>query len=311
MPADLPLLPVLTIGGYLGAGKTTLVNNLLRHANGRRLAVLVNEFGDLAIDEDLIEAEEDNLISIAGGCICCSFGNDLMGALKDMTEMEPRPDHVIIESSGVAIPGAIVATMSLMPGLQSDGVIVVVDAETVRSQAADKYIGDTILRQLADAEGIVINKSDLVDEGAALSAWLDQVAEGAFQVPTQFGKVAPEAILGVIDAGQSGRDGGHSDALFESLVLQRAAVDDVEALARSLATGCYGVVRAKGYVHGPNGALWLVQTVGQRWEARLADGGHEAGVVCIGLRGQLAVEALAGVWAIGSNSSKSKVLPRP
>ena len=83
-------LPVSVIGGYLGAGKTTLVNHLLRHANGRRLAVLVNEFGDLPIDADLIEAEEDGLISISGGCVCCSFGNDLIAALGDLAKMTLR-----------------------------------------------------------------------------------------------------------------------------------------------------------------------------------------------------------------------------
>ena len=73
-------LPVIILGGYLGAGKTTLVNHLLRHAGGRRIAVLGNEFGELPIDEDLIEAKGDDLISIAGGCICCSFGGDLTAA---------------------------------------------------------------------------------------------------------------------------------------------------------------------------------------------------------------------------------------
>ena len=189
-------LPVLTIGGYLGSGKTTLVNHLLRHADGRRLAILVNEFGDLPIDEDLIEAEGDEMISIAGGCICCSFGNDLMAALRDMTVLEPRPDAVIIESSGVAIPGAIVATLSLLEGVRSDGTIVVVDAETVRKAARDEYIGDTILRQLADAEGVVINKLDLVDceTGDQLSDWLSETAPGAFQLPARFGQVLPEAL---------------------------------------------------------------------------------------------------------------------
>ena len=78
--------PVILISGYLGAGKTTLVNNLLRNAGGTRLAILVNEFGDLPIDEDLIETKDEKLISISGGCICCSFGDDLTGALKDLTE---------------------------------------------------------------------------------------------------------------------------------------------------------------------------------------------------------------------------------
>ena len=83
------IIPVTVIGGYLGAGKTTLVNHLLRAADGLRLAVLVNEFGSLAIDEDLILARDDNLISLAGGCVCCSFGSDLMTALMDLQQMQP------------------------------------------------------------------------------------------------------------------------------------------------------------------------------------------------------------------------------
>jgi len=91
-------LPVTVIGGYLGAGKTTLINHLLRTANGMRLAVLVNEFGALSIDEDLIEAEQDDIISIAGGCICCSFGDDLSAALMDICAFKPPPDHILIEA---------------------------------------------------------------------------------------------------------------------------------------------------------------------------------------------------------------------
>jgi G3E family GTPase len=297
MTTNQDLLPVLTIGGYLGSGKTTLINHLLRHANGRRLAVLVNEFGDLAIDEDLIEAEDDNLISIAGGCICCSFGDDLMGALGDMAQMSPRPDHVIIESSGVAIPGAIVATMSLLSGFCSDGIIVVVDAETIRKQAKDTYIGDTITRQLADAEGVVINKLDLIkdDEATALSAWLDQTTNGAFQVPTHFGQVLPDALLGVVEAPQKGSAGTHADALFESFTLTCEAAQDAQDLARTLATSDYGVIRAKGYTPGADGQLWLIQTVGRRWYAHPAEGSHEIGVICLGLRDKLDRKALASI----------------
>jgi len=94
------MLPVTIIGGYLGAGKTTLVNHLLRHADGTKIAVLVNEFGALPIDADLIEAQDDALISIAGGCVCCSYGNDLVQAMLDLAKLENRPDHLVIESSG-------------------------------------------------------------------------------------------------------------------------------------------------------------------------------------------------------------------
>ena len=106
MNAELSI-PVTVIGGYLGAGKTTLVNHMLRNANGLKLAILVNEFGELPIDADLIEAEDDNLISLAGGCICCSYGNDMVSALMELSQMEPRPDHVVLEASGVAIPNSI------------------------------------------------------------------------------------------------------------------------------------------------------------------------------------------------------------
>ena len=82
-------VPVTVIGGYLGAGKTTMVNQLLRHAEGRRIAILVNEFGDLPIDEDLIEAEGEDMIAISGGCICCSFGSDLTAALIKLSELTP------------------------------------------------------------------------------------------------------------------------------------------------------------------------------------------------------------------------------
>ena len=89
-------IPVTLIGGYLGAGKTTLVNHLLRQREGRRIAVLVNDFGDLSIDADLIEAREGELLRLAGGCVCCSFGSDLVAALLQMRALRPAPDHILI-----------------------------------------------------------------------------------------------------------------------------------------------------------------------------------------------------------------------
>ena len=112
-------LPVTVIGGYLGAGKTSLVNHLLRNADGVRLAVLVNEFGALPIDEDLIIAQDDDVISIAGGCVCCSYGSDMTAALLDMQALDPAPDHVLLEASGVALPGSIVGAISLLDGFST------------------------------------------------------------------------------------------------------------------------------------------------------------------------------------------------
>ena len=105
-PSDGNPLPVTVVGGYLGSGKTTLINNLLNSADGHRYAVLVNDFGELSIDAQLIEKQDGNVISLSGGCICCSYGNDLTSALLELKT--DTIDQVVIEASGVALPGSIV-----------------------------------------------------------------------------------------------------------------------------------------------------------------------------------------------------------
>ena len=114
-------MKVTVIGGYLGAGKTTLVNRWLRQAQaqGRRIAVLVNDFGEIGIDADLILAQSDDVLELAGGCVCCSFGSDLMAALLRLAERNPAPAHVLIETSGVALPGAVARSAKLAPGVRA------------------------------------------------------------------------------------------------------------------------------------------------------------------------------------------------
>ncbi len=136
-------LPVIVIGGYLGAGKTTLVNRLLRNAGGRRIAVLVNEFGELPIDADLIEGEKDGVIGIAGGCVCCSYGSDLVEGLQALRRGF-EPDILLIEASGVGLPSSIAQTVELVPGYAVRGVVVLLDAERILGQAADPYLADTV-----------------------------------------------------------------------------------------------------------------------------------------------------------------------
>ncbi|MBN8494467.1 MAG: GTP-binding protein [Burkholderiales bacterium] len=156
-------IPVSVIGGYLGAGKTTLVNHLLRHAGGRRLAVLVNDFGELPIDDALIEARDGNLLRLAGGCVCCSFGSDLLGALQQLSALSPPPQQLLLECSGVARPGAVARTLTLLPALQRDAVLVLADAESLRERAADRYVGELVQQQLAEADLIALNKCDRID----------------------------------------------------------------------------------------------------------------------------------------------------
>ena len=130
-------LPVTIISGYLGAGKTTLVNNALRKANGLKLAILVNEFGNLAIDEDLIIAQDDNMISLAGGCICCSYGNDMLLSLKELTSLDDKPDHIILEASGVAIPSAIERSISLITQCFTESILSIIYCEQIQDQLND------------------------------------------------------------------------------------------------------------------------------------------------------------------------------
>ncbi|MEE9315352.1 MAG: CobW family GTP-binding protein [Rhizobiaceae bacterium] len=292
-----PKLPVTVIGGYLGSGKTTLVNHLLRNANGLRLAILVNEFGELAIDEDLIEAEEDDLISIAGGCICCSFGSDLTAALMDMATLDPRPDHVLIESSGVAIPSSIVNTVRLLDTFSTDGIVVLADAETIQQGVKHKYMGDTIERQLSDANIIVLNKTDLVNSETrqATKSWLNTEYDQASIVETTQGKAPPEVVLASF-LERSHEASSHLETTqLDMFTLRPATPIDVEVLAKTLAEGNLGIIRAKGFATALDGEKILVQVVGKRWEISPATGNPEVGIVCLGFKETLNREILANI----------------
>lgn len=293
------MIPVTPVGGYLGAGKTTLINHLLRHANGQRLAILVNEFGALSIDADLIEAQSDDVISIAGGCICCSFGNDLLGAIRDLTALDPAPDHIVIEASGVAIPASIAASLSLLPGIELSGVVVLADVETVRDMAQDAYLGDTILRQLDDADLVLATKADLLDPVALDDTrdWLAQVAPSARVLEVRNGAIAPELVLGPNRHRKAIKASDHSDALFDTEVYRVEQPVDPDALGRHLISAKTGVLRAKGFVAGQDNQIYLVQIVGKRIRISRSGPDHQRAIVCIGRAGQLNREVLGRVFS--------------
>jgi G3E family GTPase len=299
-------IPVTLIGGYLGAGKTTLVNSLLRNAAGRRIAVLVNEFGALPIDGDLIVARGDNLISISGGCICCSFGSDLVAALIEMKGRANSIDHLLIETSGVALPRSIVQSIELLPGLALDGVIVVADAETIEERARDRYMSDTVLGQLASADIILLNKIDLVSRErlAATSCWLTKTVPGARILPVQNADIPPDVILGHDPTRQVDKSrmplSEHRTADYETLSVEIDSPRDAERLARGLTNPGLGLLRAKGFVRGPDGTLATVHVVGRRSLVAPAPAWVEGPgrLVCIGLAAEMdraAILAAIGV----------------
>ena len=296
--APAPSIQVTVIGGYLGAGKTTLVNHILRTAD-ERIAVLVNDFGDINIDDDLIASQDGDTISLANGCICCSLVDGFSAALATVTALETVPERIVIESSGVADP-ATVAAYGHGPGLTLDATIVVVDAETIRTKSKDVYVGDTVLGQLRSGDIIVHNKTDLVEAEVAESTrqWLAELAPDAVIIDAANAVVDPAVLFGVVtpqpakphDHDDDGHDGhGHADSLFESWTwrsddpIERAAV---EALMESLPED---VVRAKGVlflVEDPEQPM-VLQRVGRRWTLRRLLGQAHPGsrLVVIGFHG--------------------------
>jgi G3E family GTPase len=296
-------IPVTLISGYLGAGKTTLVNALLRGADGRRLAVLVNDFGELAIDADLIEARESNLISISGGCVCCSFGSDLIAAIMALRAADLPIDHLLIETSGVALPASIAQSLQLIPDLDLNGIIGLADAETVRERAGDRYMSDTVLAQLAASDIIILNKIDLVskEQLAATLAWLSEAAPRARVLPAQNASLPPDLILTRHDEHRSGRflATGHDTTRLATVSLALTGNGDPEELARRLADPSLHLLRAKGFVCDASGTLTAIHVMGLRSSTAPAPIATSSlgRLVCIGLAHEINVEAIMAAIA--------------
>lgn len=318
---------VLTvIGGFLGAGKTTLLNGLLRDAGDRRLAVLVNDFGAINIDAALVQSREGEMISLTNGCICCGVSGDFIAELALLRDRDDPPEHVVVEASGVADPGAI-AALGDMPGYRRDAAVIVADAETVRTRAADEATGPIVRRQLRAADLIVLNKSDLVgdDQLAQTHAWLRELAgRSTAIVETSFGAVPADVALGARPDAPRPRDGagahdgpdgaaaqpirsGHAHPdhaahpAFETWSWSGDAPLSGTALVDVLEALPDGIVRAKGLLHlrEDPGHRYVLQLVGRRYSIEAdrpwGDAAPGSQLVVIGLPGSVDAAALTSV----------------
>lgn len=190
-------VPFTLLGGYLGAGKTTIVNHVIARSAGRRIVVLVNDLGAVNIDAALIAEHDGATLTLTNGCVCCTIADDVTQTLEQVRGMREPPDHVVMEMSGVAEPARVVPWAST-PGFRLDGVVIAADADQIVAFAERVYIGDTIVAQLAAADVVLLTKIDQAAPAAITAARrLVATHTGAPIVAVARGKVDVEILMGI------------------------------------------------------------------------------------------------------------------
>ena len=304
---DLSKVPVTIITGFLGAGKTTLISHLIRNAEGRRLAVIVNEFGTLGVDGDILKScaipdcPAENIVELANGCICCTVADDFIPTVEALLALDPRPDHILIETSGLALPKPLLKAFDwpeIRTRITVDGVIALADAEAVAAgrfapdlagleaqRRADPSIdhetplAEVFEDQLACADVVLLTKADLAGADG-IAAARAVIAAGTNRplpvIALTDGVIDPRVILGLGAAAEdhiasrpSHHDGedDHEHDDFDSVVVELGEIADPAALVARIETLArdHNVLRVKGYaaVTGKPMRL-LVQAVGPR-----------------------------------------------
>lgn len=304
---DLTKIPVTVITGFLGAGKTTLIRHLMQNPQGKRLAILVNEFGTVGVDGDILKScadencPEENIVELANGCICCTVADDFIPTIEALMALPQRPDHILIETSGLALPKPLLKAFD-WPAIRSkitvDGVIALADAEAVAAgrfapdvaavdaqRAADDSIdhetplSEVFEDQILCADLILLSKADLAGE-AGLAAARDTISAEMNRpvpmLPMTDGVIDPRVILGLNAAAEddlaarpSHHDGhdDHEHEDFDSIVVDLPEIADpadLTARIQRLAREL-NILRVKGHVAVAGKPMrLLVQAVGER-----------------------------------------------
>lgn len=316
MPAK---IPATVVTGFLGAGKTTLIRHMLQNANGKRIALIINEFGDLGVDGDILRGcgvescSDEDIMELSNGCICCTVAEDFIPTLEKLLEREDKPDHIVIETSGLALPQPLVRAFN-WPAISTrvtvDGVVTVVDgpahhagtfahdvAAVDAQRAQDENLdhetplSELFEDQLACADMIVVNKADLMDEGALATTTQtlsDASRPGVRVVQASMGALPTEVLLGLETAAETDmsarhevhhhhhdededhdhnheHEHGHDE--FESFVVTRDEITDPKAFADQVVETirAHGILRLKGFAAVTGKPMRLtLQAVGPR-----------------------------------------------
>lgn len=305
--SDLSKIPVTVITGFLGAGKTTLIRHLMQNPQGKRLAVLVNEFGSVGVDGEILKScadencPDENIVELANGCICCTVADDFIPTIEALMDLPTTPDHILIETSGLALPKPLLKAFD-WPAIRSkitvDGVIALADAEAVAAgrfapdeaavqaqrEADDSLDHETPLSevfedQISCADIVLLTKADLAGEAGIAAARKVIEAETPRPLPTlpiTEGTIDPRTILGLeaaaendLDARPSHHDGHHDHEHddFDTVVLEIGEISDPEALAAAIQKLAreQNILRVKGHIAVAGKPMrLLVQAVGER-----------------------------------------------
>src|SRR3954468_10597396 len=300
-------IPATIVTGFLGAGKTSLVRHLLSAASGHRLAVIVNEFGALGIDRDLMlgcgdaTCADDDIVELAHGCLCCTVADDFLPPLTRLVERPEPPGHIVVETSGLALPKPLVQAFAwpeIRTRMTVDGVVTVIDAaaaaegrfaddpEAVARQRAedpsivhDNPLEEVFSDQLACADLVILNKTDLVEPErlAALRHDIEaRLRPGVKLVCVEQGRIAPAVALGLAAAAEDDLaarpsihelEGEHDHDDFDSFVVAAGPVADLAAFRDRLAATirAHDVLRVKGFLDVPGrDRRQVLQAVGDR-----------------------------------------------
>jgi cobalamin biosynthesis protein CobW len=300
-------IPATVVTGFLGAGKTSLIQHLLRTANGRRLALVINEFGDIGVDGEILKGcriqgcEEENIIELANGCICCTVADDFLPTMEVLLNRPSPPDHIVIETSGLALPKPLVKAFTwpeVRTRVTVDGVIAVVDGPAAAagrfaddpeglagrhradpSLGHDSPLAELFEDQLACADVVILNKADRLDaktRAAVEQAVADKLRPSVKVVPAIYGAIDASILLGLGAAAEEDLAGrpSHHDAEeehdhddFESFHVELPELGSAQKLLEAItaAVSAHDILRIKGFLAVAGKEMRLVlQGVGGR-----------------------------------------------